>query len=166
MTSGSCMGSWELLSLLINNHHYWWKCTLRDRNVYGRGYPLNFTHDKFPHYSNRRPNYCHPQQNYGLLCFKRNLHYTICFFSFPLVFYVYSCAFERSWKLKGPKSTLIKPPLPHRIYCSSNTSSEVSPLISWLYDITLHHHVTHFYFSALRLVCHVRIDLAQLICRY
>ena len=43
------------------------------------------------------------------------------------------------------KSTPTEAPLSHRKQLLWNTSSVVPPLILWLCDITLHHHVIHFH---------------------
>ena len=68
------------------------------------------------------------------------------------------CSSKRSWKLKRPKSTPIEASLSHRNQCSWNASTAVQPLILWLCDITLHHHVTHLHNSFKLTAC-----LAQLL---
>ena len=64
---------------------------------------------------------------------------------FPSVYYIISFAYKRSWNLKRSKSTPTEAPFSHRKPCSWNASSEVPPLIPWLCDITLRHHVSHLH---------------------
>ena len=81
---------------------------------------------------------------------KSDTHRNYAFlFSFP------SCACKRSWNLK--KKKVKQAPLSYRKRCSWNASSVVSPLILWLCDITLHHHVTHLHDKSL---------IAHLGCKY
>ena len=61
-------------------------------------------------------------------------------------------------------SVVTEAPLSHRKHCSLNASSVVLPLILWLCDITLCHHVTHLHnwCTIWLIVRHLRIDLIQL----
>ena len=87
-------------------------------------------------------------------------------FFFHSVFYTWSCACKRSWKLNRSMSLPAETPLFHRKHCSCNISSVVQPVILSLSDITVHHCVTHFHNLCLTasLACKSRFhEAAQLL---
>ena len=128
------------------------KALILDTSLYGKKMPVSLGYG-VTHYMPRPPADLH-KLKLSIEIFKGNLW---CFFP-DLQCCIWSSACTRSSELKKYNRSSF---LPQKILVMKRLVSSPT-LNSILCDITLHHHVTHLH-NIKQLVCHGRIDLAQLL---